>query len=74
MKVKVILIILLFVSVFFNLYTYGYKAIYVKGFNAGVNTVSNQVLSEYNANKQLTLVVDGKQVVLKENQPESAFQ
>jgi len=58
------IVVVLAISVGFNLYSFGYKKIYEKGFNDGVNAVSNNIVSQYKAEGKLSMVLDGEQLVL----------
>ena len=61
-------IIIMAISMGFNVYYFGYKKIgeiyYQRGFNDGVNAVSNNIVSQYKAEGKLSMVLDGEQLVL----------
>lgn len=51
-------------SVGMNLYSYGYKTIFETGYRAGVNGISGAILRQLNDSGKVTLVAEGKQIVL----------
>jgi len=55
--------LILFGSLSLNLYHYGYRLIYQKGFNAGVTMISNAVTKEYKDTGRITAMMDGKSIV-----------
>ena len=59
-----IVVIVMAISGGFNIYFFGYKMIYEKGFADGVNAVSNNIVSQYKAEGKLSMVLDGEQLVL----------
>jgi len=65
MKKKAVIILIaaiITVSVGLNLYHYGYQYVFQKGFNAGVNTVSNAVVQQYKDTGKIQLQMDGKAI------------
>jgi len=56
----ILVIVIMAMSVGLNLYHYGYQYIYAKGFNAGINTVSNAVAQQYKDTGKIQMQMDGK--------------
>jgi len=63
-KTGYILIAFVVLSLGLNLYHYGYQYVFQKGFNAGVNTVSNAVAQQYKDTGKIQLQMDGKAIIL----------
>ena len=62
-------IIVLLLSLSFNAYSFGYKWAYQKGFNQGVQAVSNAVSEQFKAQGKVSAVIDGQTVVLVSERP-----
>ena len=58
--ILVLVVIVMLISVGLNLYHYGYQYVFKKGFNAGINTVSNSVAQQYKDTGRISMTMDGK--------------
>jgi hypothetical protein len=68
-KILIAFAVILAMSLGLNIYHYGHKYIYQKGFQDGANMVSNSVAQQYQQTGKITMQNDGQTIVFEPVSP-----